>query len=244
MPRFRISPRLAVALIPVILLLVFLLLADPLFNLDFGLITDKTSSSSSLIALAGRDLMRLNTVEAIYKIVFPYDYVPARVSWKRFLERAESRRPPLSELEERYLAVYRLAKEIGIEVASKRGDFVVLTVIAKIGFDFDRLVPETGRADADSTGPISLRSDGVVVVDLPPVGITELIIDDSSRADYEYPDLRITPDGWKRLSAFVSADVAARLREDGLFDQAEVQARRFLRQFFYEAGYETVKFSE
>ena len=236
--------RFAIPLIIVTVLVVgFLFLADPLFNLDFGIIVDKRTATSDIVALVGRDLMSLNTVEAVYKVVFPYDFIPTDVNWRLFLTQVESGRP-LTVEEQRYLEVYHLASDIGIDLTTKRNDFVVITAIAKIGLDLDRFSDTTRKVVNGRIGPVSLRSDGTVIISLPPVAITELIIDDSSSADYGYPDVRVTPDGWRKISAFVTDSVSDRIADSGLFDEARDGAKRFLSIFFSEAGYESVKFAE
>jgi len=221
----------------------FLFLADPLFDLDFGIIVEKRTSTSSLVALAGRDLMRLNTLEAVHKVVFPYDFVPAEVNWKRLFEEIELGRT-LSPEEERYVSVYGLSERIGIDLDSKRREFIVVTAIAKIGLDLDRFASETRTVVNGTVGPVSVRSDGTVVVVLPPVTITDLIIDDSSSGDYGYPDVGISPEGWRLLAEFISDSVAVRIRESGLFVEAKDVAKRFLTEFFSQAGYDSVSFAE
>ena len=136
MRRSRFSPLLFVLLSLACIVLAFLVLADPLFDLDFGLIRDRRRAASSIVALSGRDLMLLNTVEAIYKVVFPYDYVAADTEWRPLLSKSASG-AELTAAEASQLEVYRLAADIGIDLQSKRNDFVVVTAIAKIGLDLE-----------------------------------------------------------------------------------------------------------
>jgi hypothetical protein len=222
---------------------VFLFVADPLFDLDIGIVVDRRTASSSIVALAGRDLLVLNTLETIYKVVFPYDFVPSGLDWRLLRGRAASGQPLTAE-EERWLAVYGLALDIGIDLDSKRNDFVVVTALAKIGLDLASFPTQTRNVVNGRVGPITIRTDGSVVVTLPRVVITDLVIEDNTSDDYRYPDIAITPEGWRKLAAFVSESVRLRISESRMFEEAETHARRFLTAFFNEAGYESVIFAE
>ena len=211
------------------------------FDLDFGFVVNTRVATSEIVAVVGRNLMLLNTVEAVYKVVFPYDFVPYEMDWRQFLSQVDDGRP-LTEKETQYLETYRLAEDVGIEIKSKRNEFVVITAVAKVGLDLERFSAGKRSIGNGDAGPVSLRSDGAIIIVLPPVTVTEVMIDDSSSAEYEYPDVPITPDGWKRISAYVSASVTDRIAASGLFEEAKSEAKRFLRLFFGEAGYDSVIF--
>ena len=224
-------------------IIVFLLLADPVFHLGFGIITDRTTASSSIVALAGRDLMRLNTLEAVYKVVFPYDFIPNDHDWRAFTDSIEEGYRPSGE-ETVWLEVLYLSESAGLDITQRSNEFVVVTVVAKLGFDLEAFTTESRSVANGSVGPISVRTDGTVVVNVPKVIVNEIIIDDSSSADYHYPDVGVTPEGWKLISEYVALSIPRRLESDGLFGEAEAAGRRFLEGFFKEAGYESVNFFE
>lgn len=212
----------------------FLFLADPLFDLDFGLIVDRTTATSSVMALTGRDLLRLDTLEVVHKVVFPYDFIPEELNWRVFLEQTADR-GDLSPLEQRLLDVYALSVSIGIDPASKRKDFVVITAIARIGIDLD-----SGMGGQQ----VVIDDAGSVSIDLPPVTITNLIINDPSSEEYGYPDVGMTPESWRRVTGFVAESVAKHVEAKGYFAEAELRAQEFLRRFYHQAGYDSVSFRE
>ena len=187
--------------------------------------------------------MRLNTLEAVYKIVFPHDFFPSDLEWRPFLRRVDSG-ADLSIDEVRWLEVYQLADSVGIDLTSRDNEFVVVTVTAKLGFDLDSFAEETRNVANAAVGPVSVRSDGSVVVSTPHVSVTDLIIDDSERQAYPYPDVGMSPDGWRRITDYVARSVPGRLEAASLFEEAEAAGRRFLTGFFNQAGYETVYFAE
>ena len=240
---FKKSRILLLISVLALLVVAFLLLADPLFHLDFGILTDRTTATSTIVALAGRDLMRLNTLEAVYKVVFPYDFIPQDHDWKAFNDSiAEGYRPRGEEAG--WLEVLYLSDSAGLDITQRANDFIVVTVVAKLGFDLEAFATESRSVANGSVGPISVRTDGTVVVNVPRVVVNEIIIEDSSSADYHYPDVGVSPEGWKLISEYVAASIPRRLEADGLFGEAEAAGRGFLSGFFREAGYESVKFFE
>ena len=221
-----------------LLVVVFLFVADPLFNLGFGLLTDRRSAVSDVVAVAERSLARLNTIEAIYKVVFPYDFLPNDVDFERLETDLTSGRA-LSADEVGYAEVFSICSEAGIDFKPKRSEFVVITAIAKIGFDLDSFSRGSRNVVNGKVGPVSVRSDETLVVALPEAIITELIIDDAASDTYAYPDIGLSPEEWKRVSSFVSKRIQVQISQTAVMQEAEDAGRRFLEYFFRESGYKS-----
>jgi hypothetical protein len=222
----------------------FFMISDTVFNLGFGIIADKKVSASVAILTQARSVLSLNTLEVVRKVVFPYDFVPAEMEWNAFLKEKENR--PLSLQEAGYLETFELCSEIGIDLRKKRREFVVLTTIIKAGFDLSSPVfssPEQAGA-ALAERYVRIDHTGGVTMQLPPAVITEIILDDADTATYRYPDLEIGPEGWKKLTSFVTDRLVEEAVSDEVLDMARENGKQFLSRIFLDTGYSNVSFSE
>lgn len=232
------------AVVTVALAVGFFLVSDIVFDLDFGLIRDKTVSASVATLTLARDVLSLHTVEVVYKVVFPHDFVPADMDWKLFLEQVEAGRG-LSLLEERYLAAYELCKDLGIKLERKRHEFVVVTAIIKAGFDLSGPVyaaPETAGTLAD--GYVSFDEAGGISIAIPDAVITDTIIEDADTESYAYPDIRIGPEDWRKLTSFVQTELISEAVAEGILDLARENGRNFIERLFLDSGYSAVYFRQ
>ncbi len=235
----KLSLPLVLLVITAVIVAVFLFVADPLFNLDVGLIRDTGRASSTNVLLAGRELFRLNTMEVLYKFVFPYDFVPEDTDWKSLLEaRKAQTEDDLTAEKLEYLEVYDLCMGMGIDLSSDRRDFVVVTTIAKLGFNLDSQTYTGGM------GPIRMRDDGSAVIELPEATVTDLIIRDESSERYDYPDISISPENWRRLVSYVAEKAYERIEGGDILEEAAERGRFFVESFFRLAGYDSVIFEE
>ena len=240
----RIKPLFISVIVLVVLAVLFVALSKPLFNLDLRFVRERIRSSSTATLVQVRDILALNTVEVVYKVVFPYDYVPADMNWSLILRQYREGRD-LSLLEETYLEVYRLCEEIGINLESKKREFVVLTTILKGGFDLsDPVFASPESAGNRSNRFIMIDSENAITITLPDTVITDIIIEDAETRTYLYPDIRIGPEDWKMLTSFVERQVAADAEEHGILQLAEENGKRFLRRLLLDTGYDSVIFRE
>ena len=238
------SRLLVAAAIVAALTVAFFLISDTVFDLDFGIIRDTEVSSSVAVLTNMRDVFSLNTVEVVYKVVFPYDFVPGDMNWGLFLKQYRAGRP-LSILEESYIAVYDLCEEIGIELEAREREFVVLTAIIKAGFDLSSPSFSVGEAVAgQGESSVSIDSTGAAVVTVPPVIITDFILEDANTGTYPYPDIGIGPAGYRKLTSFVQDQIAGIAKSEGILDLARENGKRFLRQVLLDTGYPEVIFVE
>ncbi len=221
----------------------FFLISDIVFDLGFGIIRDTKVSSSTATLTQVRSVLSLNTLEVVRKVVFPYDFVPEDIDWNLFLKVKEKR--PLSLSETAYLATYELCREIGIDLRKKRREFVVLTTIIKAGFDLTNpLFSAPESAGAALAGKyVQTDSSGGITITLPPAVITDMIIEDAGTETYTYPDIRIGPENWKKLTLFVEERIQRDKAAQDILEMAAENGRKFLSRMFLDSGYSKVSFS-
>ena len=193
--------------------------------------TERTASSEAVLKQVA-DISRLNTIEYIYKIVFPYDLINTDVDLAALVKRYKAGEL-LNFKEIEMLSIYGISYEAGIDLLKETFDFAVVTARIKAGYDFK-----------DSTEDIlTISQDGrVVSIKLPPVKITAIIIEDADSTVYDYPDLNVSPDQWKTLTSIISDMVTAKAEEKGILHAADVRGRNFIEQLLINAGYSEVKF--
>ena len=240
----KVSRIISISIFIAALIVIFLMLADPLFNLDLRLVKDNVTASSTSTLVQVRDILALNTVEVVYKVVFPYDYVPADMNWDLFIKQVKDGRL-LSPLEESYVEVYRLCEDIGIELDGRDHEFVVVTTILKGGFDLTNPVfrsPESAGELAEKY--VAIDSENGIFVFLPDAVITDVIIEDADTGTYTYPDIDIGPEDWKKLTSFVKKTAAADAVDQGILNAAEENGKAFLKRILLDSGYSSVSFAQ
>jgi hypothetical protein len=234
------------------------LLGPALFDLGhiFNIGRTRDYSFSSVVLQDMREIFTFHTVEFVYKAVFPHDYMDKDVSIESIMQTLRSGNGKiedlLSQAERQYLEVYKLAKSIGIDIEADPFDFVVLTVIVRGGFDLSGTVyEEPGTADREEIAqwitvlppnPPDREGRGRVIVRLPEAEITDIYIEDETSVSYNYPDIRIDPDGWKRLTDYVRRKSIDKILKEGILEIAASNAQSFLTSFLHQAGYGSVEF--
>jgi len=237
--RFRLVLVLLLAVV-----FAFLLTADPLFNLDFGIIRTERSAVSVALLAEVRDIFALNTIEFIYKSVFPHDFIPDDIDWGRLLmKRREG--ILLSEQDRINLEIYDLCRKLGISADRDAYDFVVVTSIVKGGFDLAGTVYENPEKHPELvSSAVTVTEDHAIILRLPEPVITDFIIEDSSSTSYTYPDLDIDPEEWKMLTGFIRDRIETVVRSEGILDMASQRGEEFIEGMLEDAGYSEVKFTK
>ena len=222
----------------------FFLISDTVFDFGFGIIRDTTVTTSVATLTQVRNVLSLNTVEVVRKIVFPYDFVPSEMNWDLFLKQAGTRQ--LSPVEEKYLETYKICEEIGINLRSKRREFVVITAIIRAGFDLSNPVFSSPEQAGEKLAEQYVRTDGAggITIALPAVKITDLIIEDADTGTYRYPDIQIGPEKWKILTSFVKERIAGEGLSGEVLQVAAANGKQFLKRMFLDLGYSSVIFSQ
>jgi hypothetical protein len=212
------------------------LLGGPYLSLaDFSLVRRETVSGHEAVLEQVNELSELQTVEYIYKLVFPHDFFIDGLSVPDLLERSKVGGPgiedALSPAEYRYYQAYYLARDAGLQPLSGPYDFLVITAFVELGYrldqlDADRLVsfeePEAGE-NGEAATPAQ-----VIRVNLPPAQILQIRIEDPDSSNYSYPDLNLDQQNWGRIAGFVREHVA----ELPEMDEIREEARNSLIDFF------------
>ncbi|MFO7780370.1 MAG: hypothetical protein R6W94_01950, partial [Spirochaetia bacterium] len=133
----RILLPAALVLAVLIALVRFEILDAPLRRLaeDIGLMSRETRSTSQIILEELRDVYALETVEYIYRTVFPFDYMPETTNLTDILNTLRYNSGPINEVltedQQLYFDAFNLADEVGLA----EEEFIVLTVRVYAGFD-------------------------------------------------------------------------------------------------------------
>ncbi len=230
----------------VILGLVFIFAAKPVFNINImeKIRSNRTQSGSEAILTKVQDLFMFQTVEYVYKTVFPYDFVSPDYPWRTLLDK-EALGEPLSEEEQEHLRIFRFCEEIGIKLQSNKYEFVVVTAIVRGGFNLEGTIyaSSDNRYNVEKYIQID-RETNTLYLRLPPPVITNFEIEDLDRSRYPYPELAISPDNWKRLTQFTANEIERQVLEDGILELAKQRGKVFIEKLLLDSGLETIVFLE
>lgn len=236
----------------------FEILDAPLRRLaeDIGLISRETRSSSQIILEELREVYALDTVEYIYRTVFPFDYMPDTTDLADIMNTLRYNSGPidvvLSEDQELYFDAFNLADEVGLA----EEEFIVLTVRVYAGFDLAGTRLATGKAESGAGSEGSPSPDYVTVdtdeesrrrharVRIPPAAVTDIVIEDVDPSTYHYPDVGLDAAGWRDVAAFVAEHVEERTIEEGILEDARDNARALVRTLLLSAGIDQVSFEK
>ena len=195
-----------------------------------SVIQPRVESVSEPVLMEARELLRLDTVEYVRKVVFPYDLYPEDFAWKEFLERIHAGE---GDIEQPYLRLYTLAREVGIRLDRNPDRFIVFTVTAKAGYDLHEL----------SGNDWICVQGGRATVALPRPRITELSVEDQPSGGYRYPTFAVAPDQWKRISELVVSEARGTLAAQGILSDAEQTAKSYLTELLRQSGLREVRFT-
>ena len=212
-------------------------------------------SVTGLILEEVRNLYSFHTVEYIYKTVFPFDYLDPHLSIESIntkLRKPGSDIDDLYEFEQDYYTAWVLANNLDFNLNENEYTFVVITVRVIAGFDLSDTLYDSGEEreewELKQLIRISKEMNGEgeeiksIKLKLPPAEITEVILEDITGEHYDYPDIRIDPEGWKNLSAFIETRVRKKVLEEGILETAEKNGKRFLEGFLRQAGFTIIEF--
>jgi hypothetical protein len=243
-PLRKIKLIIATVLILILLGVVFVLTAKPLFNLDLGiqLIKNERTTVSVSVLREVRDIFTFNTVEYVYKTVFPHDFIPASLDWQSLLSKREQNME-ISYEERDYLTVYDLCSRFGIRLDRQNYDFVVVTSIITAGYDITDTAYEEITEETNIEEYVRISESGKTLsLKLPEPQIVNFVIEDAASRHYFYPDIEIKPEHWKLLSAYVAGKVKKQVLEEGILHKAGEKGEKFIERIMLDAGFSKVKF--
>ncbi|HOV62450.1 MAG TPA: DUF4230 domain-containing protein [Spirochaetia bacterium] len=216
-----------------------LIFRDQFKQIKLPSVVKRTETGISEAILANvRDICAIHTVEYVYKVVFPHDFLPKDMNFRRLLQLKALGRN-LSDEDKDAIRVYELCKLIKLDPEKDIYNFFVITARVKAGFD---LTDEFFTASDSIRDYISLAEDGTVKITLPPSVITEFVIEDAESSTYLYPDVKVSPAQWKLVTEFVSQKIRDRVIEQGILVKAEENGKTLIEQMLNEAGKRSVLF--
>jgi hypothetical protein len=241
----RFPLRLIVILLILIAASALVILSEDLLNFEIPnpfIKTDKSAYSSAILKQV-RDISRLNTIEFIYKSVFPYDLIDENTDWGNLVNRYNSGER-LTPQEFEILSILGISTEAGINLLDEDYSFAVITARIRAGFDFTGTVFENPEINPEKVAEniIINSGEGIIQIKLPPAVITEVIIDDADSSSYEYPDLKISPEHWKTLTTILSGVLKTEAAKRGIAEIAEARGQDMIRGLLEAAGYNKVEF--
>jgi hypothetical protein len=229
----------------VILVLILLIVLSALalyreFGLSFGLYRKSSESSSQTMDIRNRDLERLYTAEVVWDLVFPHDFFPDPRDWEIYQAKLRTRQT--LEPDEWALDRFRrLCEETGFRAEPGGTEFFVLRVVVRGGYDFS----DKGNLRIPGTAQPLLRWDqDTLVIHPPEVEILSVRVEDPRREEYKFPDVPLSPEKLRLITAHVSRAAEEKALQWGLLEEARTNGQSLLTRMFNDAGITNLKFVE
>ncbi|RKX70031.1 MAG: hypothetical protein DRP60_16095 [Spirochaetes bacterium] len=213
----------------------------------------KVSASWSILEEI-RSLNELETAAYDMKVVFPFDFTGGdEVNWT-FLKFQYDRDPSLFSggllpEEWKYGELYGLCRQVGIDPGRPDYRFVVMTVSIRAGVDIDRWLDSfsSGVPSEDVGGITVIRDENggkTLKIKAAPVSVTSFIIEDRDGSSDGFPDVPLTPEGWRLLTEGLRPGLREMALDGGLLETAAEVSELFLKEIFTAAGYDNVEFMD
>lgn len=176
-------------------------------------------------------LSRVQTAEAVYSFVFPFDFFSDEAPWEilfghRWSDMVKLPESDLNPLQKKVMELYRLGLSLGFNPRGGK-KFIVVPVLVRAGVDFSSQVPQVQWS----------KSDRVLEVVLPPVRETDFLIMKEDKPGQDgFPEYPMTADQWKRLSQALEPAVRLILEHRGLYREAQENAQKVFTDLFQTAG--------
>lgn len=221
----------------------------------------KTSASWSILEEI-RSINKLETAAYEMKVVFPYDFVGnEEVNWsylkqqydwepKMFLSKSDPAWHPGGRLPDdwRHAEIYNLCRQVGLDPGRPDYRFVVISVSVRAGVDLDLWLDGfTPKEPHDEVEGIHVSIDDsgkkTLEISAAPVKVTSFIVEDRDASLDGFPDVPLTPEGWRLLVDGLGPRLRAMALAGGLLETAEEGSRIFLSGIFTAAGYDNVVYA-
>ncbi len=193
-----------------------------------------------------RDLVQLETLEYHVQLVFPYDFIEktedstdwyeVRRLWYNHKEELYWRTSPSYYPELAVPPIWKaveffdLSMRVGMDIAAKPYQFLVLSCTLRGGIDFSEKEPfftytsEGNLKEVVFPGPI----------------ITYFSIDDRIPSDEGFPEIPMTPENWSFLITELTPVIKERIIETGFLEKAGKKARTMILELLHAAGEQDV----
>ncbi|MFW5711680.1 MAG: DUF4230 domain-containing protein [Spirochaetota bacterium] len=197
-------------------------------------------SESEILLKEIHPLFKLTTVEYTYKTVFPYDFIPQNSDPQRAYTRRQ-RGEELTTREQEAARLYEICRAAGIPLWNRSTDFVVLTSRVKGGYNLQPLLSSPSSDNELRVYPNSALK--TIEIRLPAPVITELIIQDETSEFYQYPDIKVDAEQWRRITDYVEEQIRDRVIEEGILLKSEERIKALLSRLLQSSGWEEIVFT-
>ncbi len=225
---------------------------------QLGIMSTEQRSSSQVIAQDVRTLARLNTVRYTMQQVFPYDFVPDEAAYRRITNKLNESTAPadevLGEEELRHWRAYNVAVEAGLDPRPEAGEFVVISTTLYVGYRLDampgpgenvtptELVRVRELDEEQTTGEDSTAARRLAEISLPEPSILDIVVQDVRPESYPYPDVELSPEGWRRVASLVREQAPPTAPTEDLYRRARENTEKLLERVLTRAGFDEIRF--
>lgn len=182
-----------------------------------------------------RDLYRISSVEYLYRVVFPYDFLDPRT----YSPDARGSVPAMQADTAEAREAWNLAKKYHLNLGDPDYHFLVVSVVLTAGFDVSLM--DEGTWMQSGTTPEGLRTARIT---LPKPRILETRIEDPGDDNYPYPDVPVSPEAWRDISGLLRNHAERLALQDGILDKARDNTSLFISRMLLNTGYAKVEFQD
>lgn len=223
----------------------FILFIILLISINFMACSNRISKTITTLKYI-KSIFEFNTVEYVYKYIFPYDFIDETKFDMSKLINKVSRKEELTDEEKIALKTYYLCKDIDLPISRSHGKFVVMTIIVSGGFNFENTIYE----NIDNIKNMEEVENYITIDDeektlsllLPETEIIDIILKDESYE--EYGNITIKPSQIKKISEMFDEEVKKMAVKEGILTKAKDNGKKFINDFFISLGFNKVTFIE
>ncbi len=198
-------------------------------------------SESEILLKEIHPLFKLTTVEYTYKTVFPFDFIPENSDPQRAYTRRQNG-AELTSNEQEAARLYKLCLDAGIPLWNRSTEFVVLTSRVKGGYNLQPLL-SSSPSSTDELRVYPNAALSTVEIRLPAPEITELIIQDETSDFYQYPDINVDAEQWRRITDYVEEKIRRRVIDEGILTKTEDRIKAILTRLMQSSGWQEIVFT-
>jgi len=227
-----------------------------------GLFQPRKTSASWSIMEEIREMEELETASYDMKLVFPYDFAGEDpVDWAYlkiqydmnpdiFLDKRNPSWHPGGRVPDawKYAEIYHLCRQTGLDPGQPDYRFVVISVSVRAGIDLEAWL--SGFDSTDTGGDvvgIRVEEDedfSRLILMRPPVTVTSFVVEDQDAAAAGFPDVPLSPAGWRFLVEALTPMLREAAMDGGLIEAAETSGLAFISEIFEASGYDEVVFTD
>ncbi|OHD14620.1 MAG: hypothetical protein A2Z96_01015 [Spirochaetes bacterium GWB1_48_6] len=171
---------------------------------------------------------RIQTADAFYQVLFPFDFLPYDTSaWKTLKAQSTARRP-IPPVDWETLELVRLARKIGFDPELGKFGFLVLNIRVRAGMDLEKNPMEIELEPSERGRVLVLR--------LPTPRITDFQVLDFPEG-VRFPGIPLAPLDWKQLIQRLKPRIIAQVLKDGLLAQGQESGEKIFDRIIRSSGF-------